>query len=69
MTGGKGNCRLLFVPVEIRPDVGAAHPASLTRKPGLKIRQPNLIRPSVATDRHGMAAPEIAAIDQKTTNA
>jgi hypothetical protein len=56
-------------PNEVWPDVSAAGAASLTRKPSLKVRQPDIIRPPVPADRRRMAAPEIRAIDQETTNA
>jgi len=57
--------RGLFVPVEVRPDIGPAIAARLTGKPGFKIRQANVIRPPVSADRRGMAALIVGAIDQQ----
>ena len=57
--------RGLFVPVEVRPDIGPAIAARLTGKPGFKIRQANVIRPPVSADRRGMAATIIRAIDRE----
>jgi hypothetical protein len=59
----------LHVPIEIRPDIGAAPAASLTGKPRLNIGQPDVIRPSIAADRCVVAAMIIGTVDQETANA
>ena len=53
----------------IRANIRAAPAAGLTREPGLDVGQPNVIGPPVGADRFPVAAPEVAAIDQKTANA
>jgi hypothetical protein len=58
----------LFFPIEIRAYVGAPCAARLTGEPRLKIGRPDLIGPSVPADRCRVAAMEIGAIDQETTN-
>jgi len=61
--------RPAFLPVEIRPNVGAALAARLADKQRLDIRQLNVIRPSIGVDRCRVAALVIRAIDQKTAHA
>jgi hypothetical protein len=51
------------------PDISAPLAATLTGEARLDVRQPNVLRPSVAADRGPMAAPEIGAIDEETANA
>jgi hypothetical protein len=53
----------------IGPHIRAAPAASLAGKPWLQIRQPYVIRPSIAVDRSPMRAVIIAAIDQETAHA
>jgi hypothetical protein len=57
-----------FSRLPIGPDLGAAPAARLAGKSRLKIRQAEVIRPSVAADRGPMRAVIIAAIDQQPTN-
>lgn len=49
--------------------IGALGAARLVREPGLDVRKPNLIRPSIRADRFPTAAPEVRAIDKETANA
>jgi len=58
-----------FVPVEVQPDVGTALAARLANESRLKIRQPEVIRPSVAAERDRIAAMVVATIDQHAANA
>jgi hypothetical protein len=58
----------LSVPIEVRPHVGAPLATSVAGKPRFQVGQPDVIRPSVATDRGPMAASEIRAIDQEAAN-
>jgi len=51
------------------PYVGTPLAAGGADKPWLKIRQPNVIRPSVAADRDVMAASIISTVDQEAANA
>jgi hypothetical protein len=51
--------------MKVRPNVGSPLAARRANEPRLKIRQPNIIPPSVATDRDVVAAPIIRAIDQE----
>ena len=59
----------LFFPMEVRPDVSASLPAYLAGEPGLYVRQPDVIGPSVAADRRPVRAVIIRAIDQQPANA
>jgi hypothetical protein len=59
--------RLFALP--IGPHVSAMPAASLARKSRLKIRQANVIRPSVAANRSPVTAMIITAIDQQAANA
>jgi hypothetical protein len=45
-----------LISVKIRPDVSASLPARLAGELGLNIAQSNVIRPSIAADRCGVAA-------------
>ena len=54
--------------MEVRPDVGAAFAANLADEAGLEIRQSDFIRPLIGEHRDGMAALEVRAIDQETTD-
>ena len=58
-----------FFPMEIWADIRTAAAASLTGKPRLEIGKPDVIGPSIAVDRCVVAAAEIRAVDQETTNA
>ena len=49
-------------------DVRAAPAASLAGKSRLKIRKPDVIRPSIAADRGPMRAMIIGAVDQEAAN-
>ena len=51
-------------PIPIRPDVGAPLAARLTDEQRLKIRQPNVIRPSIRGDPYRVRALVIRAINQ-----
>jgi len=62
-------CACLFVPIEIRPDVGASLSAHLAGELGLNVGQPVTVRPLVAADRYRMAAAIVRAIDQETAHA
>jgi hypothetical protein len=53
----------------MRPDVGAPLAASLTGKPRLNIRQPDVIRPSIRAQRRPMTAVKVRAINQEPANA
>jgi hypothetical protein len=64
----RGN-RLRLVPIEIRPDVGASLAAGLAHEARLKIGEPNVIRPSVRTDRDRVAAVVILTVDKQTVHA
>ena len=55
--------------MKIRPCIGALTAASLTGEARFYVRQPCVIRPTVAADRGPMAAPEVAAVDQQPANA
>ena len=55
--------------MEIRPDVGPALAAGRAGELRLKIRQPNIIWPSIAADRDVMGALVIGAIDQESAYA
>jgi hypothetical protein len=55
--------------MEIRADISASLAADLAGEAGLKVGQPNVIRPSVPADRCRMAALVIRAIDQQAANA
>ena len=57
------------MPTEVGPDVGAALAAGLADEPTFNIGEPDIVRPSVATDRDGVAASAIRAINQDTANA
>jgi hypothetical protein len=59
----------LPLPVEIRAHIRAAPATSLAGEPGLDVRQPNVIRPSIAADRRVVAAMIIGAIDQEIADA
>jgi hypothetical protein len=54
-----------LVPVKTWSDVCSAPAASFTDEMRLKIRQPNIVGPSITADRDVMAAPVVGAIDQK----
>jgi hypothetical protein len=51
--------------IRMQPNVGTLLAACRANKPGLKIRQANIIRPSIAADREVVAAPVVGAIDQQ----
>jgi hypothetical protein len=55
--------------VPIRPNVRASAAARLAREPGLDVRQPSTVWPTVAADRGPVRALVIRAIDQETANA
>ena len=59
----------LFVPVEIRADIGALLAAGLTGEQRFQIRQPNMITPAIGADFYGMGALVVRAVDQETANA
>jgi hypothetical protein len=52
----------------IRPRIRATPAASLAGKPRLDVRQPNIIRPSVAADRSPMAAMIVGTVDEQTAH-
>jgi hypothetical protein len=56
-----------LVSMKIRPDVRATMAAGSASEAGLKIAQPEIVRPLVPADGDGMAALVIAAIDQQGT--
>jgi len=56
---------LRFVPLEVRPEFGRSRAASLAHEQRLKIGQPDIIGPSIRTDRCPMAAVIVRAIDQQ----
>jgi hypothetical protein len=47
---------------ELRPDVGAAAPASLTGKLRFQIRQPDIVGPAIGVDNDRMGATTVGAI-------
>ena len=51
--------------IRMQPNVGTLLAACRANKPGLKIRQANIIRPPIAAGSDAMATPIIRAIDQK----
>ena len=53
----------------VRSDVGTSPAATLASEPGFDVREPDIIGPSVATDRRPMAAVIVGAIDQEAANA
>ena len=60
---------MLPVPIEIGPDVGASLAAGLAHEARLKIGEPNVIMPSVRTDRDRVAAVVILTVDKQTVHA
>ena len=68
MSSGQPRASGLLLPVEIRADVSAS-PAVPADEQRFDVGKPDIIRPSVAADRDGVAAPIIGAIDQQTANA
>ena len=58
-----------LVPMEVGPDVGAALAAGLADEPIFDVGEPDIVRPLIATDRDGVAALVIRAINQDTANA
>jgi hypothetical protein len=59
----------LFIPIPIGPDIGAPLAARLTEEQRLKIREPNMVRPSIRTDAYRVRAPVVRAINQEAANA
>jgi hypothetical protein len=71
MIGGTGNLRApgFYFPVEVRTDISASLAAGLAGEPGLDVREPDVIGPTVPADRNPVAAMVVRAIDQETANA
>ena len=63
-----GECPRL-VPIAVGSHVGAKLAAGRANEARFEIRQPNIVRPSIAADRDEMAAPIIRAIDQEAMHA
>jgi len=57
-----------IVPIPIWPDIGASSSARLTNEQRLKIRQPNMVRPSIPADPDRVRTP-VRAINQDAANA
>jgi hypothetical protein len=56
----------LLIPIEVRPNVGAALAAGRADETWLKIGQPHVVRPSIAAYRDQVAAFVIGAVNQET---
>ncbi len=53
----------------LRLDIGAPSAARLADEQALKVKQPNVVRPSIAADPYRVLAPVAGTIHQETANA
>jgi hypothetical protein len=65
-SGSSGCCPS---PNEIRPEIGRPGAAGLTYEQRLKIRESEVVRPSISADRDRMAAVVVGAVDQQAADA
>ena len=59
----------LLIPIEIRPDIGAALAAGRADKARLDVGEPDIIGPAVTAHGDKVAAFEVGAIDQQPAQA